>query len=129
MIILVTGDLTWTDRVAVRAALIGYGVQVKLLDGNARGADTLAHEVAKELGYETERFQAEWGKFGRAAGPMRNKRMLDQKPDLVIAFNDDNDKGTRNMIEQAKKAGVTVYVVRHTMGSADFDISPIEEPV
>lgn len=56
---------------------------------------------------------ANWEAFGAAAGPVRNRWMLDLEPDLVIAF--PGGKGTKNMIEQAKKRGVPVMVISEEM--------------
>lgn len=60
-------------------------------------------------------FLAEWDKYGRAAGPIRNKQMLlyvlEAKP-LVIAFWDGISRGTKNMVSQAEKADVEVRIVR-----------------
>ncbi len=50
---------------------------------------------------------AEWSKYGRRAGPIRNKQMLDVgKPHLVVAF--PGGAGTANMVKQAKAAGVPI---------------------
>jgi len=58
-----------------------------LIEGGARGADQLAMSWAHERGIEHLRFDADWEARGRAAGPIRNQRMLDEgRPDVVIAF-------------------------------------------
>ena len=65
-------------------------------------------------GYKYEDYPADWDRFGRAAGPIRNKQMLDEgKPTLVIAVHEDisKSKGTKNMVEQAEKRGIDVLVV------------------
>jgi len=50
---------------------------------------------------------ANWGKHGKAAGPIRNQEMLDMwQPDLVVAF--PGGDGTKSMVELARKAGVEV---------------------
>ena len=79
-----------------------------LMQGGAQGVDTLAGEWA-ETKPEIQRFvcHADWTKHGRAAGPIRNAKMLEWKPDLVIAF--PGSRGTENMVEQAKAAGVPVH--------------------
>ena len=52
-------------------------------------------------GVVVEEFKADWDKFGRAAGPIRNAQMLREgKPDLVVAF--PGGRGTANMVAQAK---------------------------
>jgi UDP-N-acetylmuramoylalanine-D-glutamate ligase len=82
---------------------------VTIIHGAARGADSLAALAAERLGFDTEQYPANWSKHGRAAGPIRNKQMLDSGLDLVIAF--PGGRGTANMITQARKAGVEVWTV------------------
>ena len=60
---------------------------VMLIHGAARGADTLAEKWAEANGVTSNAYPADWKRDGKAAGPMRNQRMLDQcKPHMVIAF-------------------------------------------
>jgi hypothetical protein len=88
-----------------------------LIHGAARGADTLAGEWAERQRIRVEAYPADWEAEGRAAGPIRNKRMLDEgKPDLVIAF--PGGRGTANMVKQATERGVEVMDVRELKGSA-----------
>lgn len=85
-----------------------------IIDGMARGADSLGYACAVDLGCETERYPAEWEKHGKSAGPIRNHRMLQEgRPDLVLAFHSDlaKSKGTKHMVEIAMKAGVEVIVI------------------
>lgn len=81
-----------------------------IIEGEARGADVLSRLYAERNGIPVEPFPADWDKYGRSAGSIRNLQMLTEgKPDLVVAF--PGGKGTANMIAQAKKAGVKVYEV------------------
>ena len=83
-----------------------------IIHGCAKGVDTEAGRYAKCCGYAVEEYPADWEKHGKAAGPIRNKQMLDEgKPDLVIAFLAKDSRGTKNMIDQATKASVLVKVV------------------
>lgn len=110
--ILVSGDRNWTDKEAIRREL-EKRLPCVVIHGCARGADTLAGQVAFELGMEVVTFPAEWHLYGKAAGPRRNQTMLDLgKPDLVLAFHADlaNSKGTKHMVEIARTAGVSVEV-------------------
>lgn len=67
-----------------------------LIAGGAKGVDTIAEAWADEMGIEKQIFHAEWSKYQRRAGPIRNQRMLDEgKPDAVIAF--PGGKGTDHM--------------------------------
>lgn len=117
MIILITGDRNWEDEDTIREALdLGGGPKdndvTQLAHGNARGADKLAGKVAAELGYEVFSFPANWAKYGRAAGPIRNREMLDLNPDVVYAFHNDlaSSKGTKDCVKEALKRGLFVYL-------------------
>lgn len=78
-----------------------------MIQGGALGADKFAAEWARSKP-ELQRYvcRAEWDKYGKKAGPMRNARMLEWKPDLVVAFA--GGVGTENMVKQAEQAGVKV---------------------
>jgi hypothetical protein len=111
--VLVCGGRDYFDPVRVFAVLDKFhaeaGIDV-LIDGAARGADELASNWAVTNGVQNDRYPADWEAFGSFAGPKRNKAMLDEgKPDLVIAF--PGGAGTRNMIRQARKAGVEVVEI------------------
>lgn len=78
-----------------------------LIQGGAGGADLLGRCWARMHGMKPITVPADWKRYGRAAGPIRNKRMLtDFKPDLVVAF--PGGRGTADMIRQAEAAGVAV---------------------
>jgi len=83
-----------------------------LIHGGARGADRAADEWAVVSWVVVEEYKADWKNDGRAAGPIRNQRMLDLgKPDLVIAF--PGGRGTADMVKRARKAGVEVMEIRY----------------
>lgn len=104
-------DLVWQRG---RFADVPQQVRV-VIHGGARGADRMAENFAIGCGLEVVEFKAEWEKHGRAAGPIRNCRMLAVgKPDLVVAF--PGGKGTADMVRQARDAGVRVIEMRSTDG-------------
>lgn len=81
-----------------------------VIDGCAKGADTLGYRWAKRKGLATERYPANWAKYGRAAGPIRNRQMAEEgKPDIGVAF--PGGRGTANMKEQLKKLGIPIHSV------------------
>lgn len=81
-----------------------------IISGCAKGADTLAIWYARDSSLPCEEYPADWKQYGRAAGHIRNQQMLDEgQPDLVVAF--PGGRGTANMIERSKKAGVPVIEV------------------
>jgi predicted Rossmann-fold nucleotide-binding protein len=84
-----------------------------LIAGGASGADGLAVRWAKAWGVPVKEYLAEWKRLGRMAGPIRNRRMLeDGQPDLVIAF--PGGRGTANMVKLAESKGVFVVKVKAT---------------
>ena len=117
MRVLVCGDRNWTDRLALESALDVIHAQTPfscVIEGEARGADSLARLWAESRGVLVRKYPALWETYGRAAGPIRNKQMLtDGQPELVIAFHKDigSSKGTRNMLKQASDAGIPTQLI------------------
>lgn len=80
---------------------------VTIISGGAPGADSLAADYAVVNWCGLDEFPADWAKHGRAAGPIRNQRMIDEgTPDLVVAF--PGGRGTADMIRRARAAGIEV---------------------
>lgn len=85
---------------------------ITVIAGAAKGVDTAAIDFAIVNYCPFKEYPADWDKYGRSAGPIRNKQMLDfGKPDLVIAF--PGGKGTEMMIKLAKDKGVPVIEVKY----------------
>jgi hypothetical protein len=73
------------------------------------GIDEEAKEFCEKAKIDFMRIHAHWKKFHRAAGPIRNKRMLvEGQPDEVWAFPVPNSTGTKNMMKQAEAMGIPV---------------------
>ena len=109
MKLLICGDRNWRQEAPIRKVLERYDPSdVTVIHGDARGADRMAGRIADEMGFSVEAFPAEWEKYGRAAGPIRNRQMLKEGPDLVIAFHADieSSKGTKDMLAISTKAGI-----------------------
>jgi len=111
MRILVCGGRDYNDRKAVFKALDFMHAQYPItliIHGDAKGADSLAGEWAKERGIECKPFPADWTRYKNAAGPIRNTQMLAEgKPQGVLAFPGGN--GTADMIKKSIKAGLLVW--------------------
>ena len=81
-----------------------------VMQGGAPGYDLAAKLWARAHGIEGMIFEADWQTHGRAAGPIRNQRMIDEgKPDLVVAF--PGGRGTADMVSKARAAGIEVLEV------------------
>jgi ABC-type sugar transport system substrate-binding protein len=112
MRVLICGDRNWTNRARILRALAKLPPGTEVIHGAARGADQIAGEEAQKLGFRVFAFPADWSK-GRAAGPIRNRLMLDQKPDFVLAFHPDikASKGTADTVREATRRGIKVLVI------------------
>ena len=82
-----------------------------IIEGGAPGADASAATFGRMNSIPVLTFKADWNEYGRAAGPIRNRRMIEEgHPDLVVAF--PGGRGTADMMFWAKKAGVKVIELR-----------------
>lgn len=89
--------------------IIGNKKDVTILSGRARGADRLGERYAKERGIPVIYFPANWDKYGRSAGIIRNTEMA-KHADVLIAFWDGESRGTKHMIQTAQKYGLKVHL-------------------
>jgi len=108
-------DLSWPQERIASALLQRSGGRAVhlLLHGEARGADQAIGRAAHQLGWPVQSLPAEWGRYGRSAGPIRNRRLLEQAlaeaeahtspaftaSVLVIAF--PGGPGTDSLVQQA----------------------------
>jgi hypothetical protein len=119
MRVLICGSRTWSKPIPIDVVVGGFAAvygaaKVTVIHGAARGADSMAASAAHRHGLDCEDYPADWATHGKAAGPIRNQRMLDEgRPEVVVAFTDDlaTSKGTADMVRRAQAAGVPVYVM------------------
>ena len=81
----------------------------EVVSGGANGVDKLGEQYATEYNIPIRRFNADWNKYGNAAGPIRNKQMAEYA-DRLIAFWDNKSRGTGSMIKLAKNNKLKVYI-------------------
>lgn len=93
--------------------------RVEIVSGHAQGTDTLGELYAKNHGLPIKVFPADWTKYGKSAGPIRNKQMVDyikdNKDNKVVAFVGPNSIGTKNTISLARKNGIDVIQVDYNI--------------
>ena len=112
--LLVCGSRYWINREAILKKLRTYPKNTVLIHGACKGADSLAASIGRELGFDTISFPADWARYRKGAGPIRNQQMLDEgKPTHVIAFHENlaNSAGTKDMINKAMNVGLTVDLI------------------
>lgn len=110
--VLVTGSRTWTDLDTITRALSmiaeDYEGPFTLIDGRAPGADTLAMLAAKRMGWEIESHIAEWERYGKRAGFIRNREMVESDADVCVAFIKNGSKGATQTVMLARQAAIPV---------------------
>jgi len=111
MRVLICGSRNFIDEAAIADIVDKLDPNDIVIHGCATGADVIAGDLAKAKGLTVLEFPAQWDRYGRSAGPIRNRQMLlEGKPDIVYAFYKDKkkSKGTKNMVLQSKNAGIEV---------------------
>jgi len=88
------------------------GEDIEIVSGKARGADSLGERYAKEKGYSVKEFPAKWNEYGKRAGYLRNEEMALYATHCVC-FWDGESKGTKHMIDLAKKQNLNLRIVRY----------------
>lgn len=111
--VLVTGSRWWPDNGTVERELREYAVPGNVLihGGCPTGADAIADRYWRSQWLPIEVYPAEWQKYGKSAGPVRNQAMVNSKPDIVIGFLLHGSKGTADCLRRARGAHITTRVI------------------
>jgi hypothetical protein len=80
-----------------------------IVSGGAPGADSLAERLAKEFRISITIHYANWDKFGKSAGAIRNEKVVNDC-EAVVAFPGPDSIGTRDVINKARLKGIPMYV-------------------
>ena len=127
MRVVVCGSRHFSDPLSATAAIVKRVQELPsgstVIHGNAAGADRLAAFAAEKAGLDVISMPADWETHSascwcrgqgwcREAGKRRNLKMLDRRPDLVIAFWNGASTGTLHTITHARRRGISVEVIR-----------------
>jgi hypothetical protein len=114
--ILVTGSRDWTDADAIESGLWAVWVDAgsPLLTESMTvahgacptGADAIADAIALRVGMQVERHPADWERYGKRAGFIRNAEMVALGADICLAFIKDHSRGATMTADLAEKAGI-----------------------
>lgn len=107
----IVGSRDYPDLDEVREYVRSLSMDTVVVTGGAPGVDTVAEEEARLLGLKVVVHRAQWDKYGRRAGMLRNKVLVDDC-DKVVAFWNEVSTGTKNTISVASKAGKLLRVFR-----------------
>lgn len=114
MRILICGSRDWSNWDKIRQYLRTLDKDTVIIEGDARGADKMSGYLAeKEFGFKVVKFPADWNKYDKAAGPIRNQQMITEgKPDKAVAFWDGESRGTADMIKRLESAKIPVDIIK-----------------
>ena len=115
MKIIIAGSRNFNDYNLLKSScdnLLTQFTNIEIVSGTARGADKLGERYAREKGYDIKQFPANWDKFGKSAGYIRNDEMA-KYSDMLVAFWDGTSKGTKHMIDLANKRSLKVEIVNY----------------
>jgi hypothetical protein len=121
VIVVVCGDRNWTREIPILRRLAAFHKGTTIVTGGAPGADSIAHKIAEDLELKTTVIYAHWRHHplcpsdcteitGKAAGPIRNRKMLNYNPQLVVGFHQNirESKGTLDCLLEALERGIPV---------------------
>lgn len=116
---LIVGSRGYTDYASFRAkcdALLAGKTDIEIVSGGASGTDAMAERYARELGYSLQIFSAEWSRYGKRAGYVRNREMHSyistHAERGVIAFWDEQSKGTAHSFALTKEFDNPLRIIK-----------------
>lgn len=95
---------------------------IEIVSGHCEGADQLGELYASNYGLPCKVFPAQWEKYGRSAGPIRNSEMVKYASEavmpVVVDFRSPRTKGTNDTVRKATKLGFKVFVYDYDKGNS-----------
>lgn len=116
---LIVGSRGYTYYASFKAkcdALLAGKTDIEIVSGGCSGTDALAERYAHSNGYPLQIFPADWSRYGKRAGYVRNREMhayISTFPERgVIAFWDGHSKGTAQSFALAKEFDNPIRIIR-----------------
>lgn len=114
--VIIAGGRNFSDYKLLKATmdklLVNITDEITVVCGQAKGADTLGEQYVKEKGYAVAYYPADWKQYGKRAGYLRNEQMA-RNADALVAFWNGESRGTKSMIDLAKRYGLKVRIKRY----------------
>lgn len=109
MKVIIAGSRTIRSTRIVEECIRASGFEIdEVVCGEAQGVDLTGKCFAIRNHIPCKSFHAEWYKFGKAAGPMRNTEMAKYADALILVW-DGQSRGSKNMLEIARRFGLKIY--------------------
>lgn len=99
-------DLEWVDDFFNHLP----DTEVIIVSGGARGVDQRAESAARQKGIECNIYLPDWKQFGKGAGNIRNRTIIDNS-DILVAFWDGVSRGTEHAIGYARYKNKPTFVI------------------
>lgn len=87
-----------------------FGFIEEIVSGGCRGVDVVGEKVAEECVIKITKFEPDWNKYGKVAGPLRNKEIANYA-DVLLLIWDGKSKGSLSMKREMKKLNKLIYEV------------------
>lgn len=110
MIIAVIGSRNFSDYELLESTLASLPQVTRFVSGGAKGADALAEIYAEKNQIPVIVFKPDWEKYGKAAGVIRNREII-EAAEMLVAFWDGESKGTASSLAFAQKKGIPIQTV------------------
>jgi len=110
MSVAIVGSRDFPNLGLVRTIVRALPAGTRVISGGARGVDSVAEVTARERGLEIRIFPADWARYGRSAGPLRNAHIV-RHADQILAFWTGKSRGTLDTLRQARDAGKMTWVI------------------
>ena len=107
----IVGSRDFDDEEFIFETIKLYGIKNidLIVSGGCKGPDLIAEKFAKENNIGTLIFKPDWKKYGRAAGPIRNKSIIENSDELLV-FWDGKSKGTLSSIQLAQTKKIKIQI-------------------
>jgi len=117
MKVIIAGSRTITNYTLIAQAIKLSNFQIsEIVSGTARGVDRLGERYAKEHKIPIKQFPADWDKWGKQAGYIRNQAMA-RYADALIAIWDGSSKGTKHMVKEMRLSSKPIFLVVYDDGT------------
>ena len=116
--LIVAGGRDFTDRLLLEQNIqelangIYADMALSIVSGMAQGADMLAYLFAVKNNIVVYQFPADWDRYGKRAGYLRNEEMA-RHADGLLAFWDGQSRGTKHMIETILRMGKDHFIITY----------------
>lgn len=122
--LLIAGSRRYNNYIEMKAKTdyfisnkIKEGCKIHIVSGGAKGADALAKQYAIQNRFEYHEFPADWNRYGKSAGYIRNKQMhifIAQYPYRgVLCFWDGKSRGTKHNFGLAETYKTPLRIVQY----------------